>query len=162
MTLPPRPKSCERKHPVDNPLPVGSFEIKACSGSKPSATDPLHPNSNEIKVRSGVAERTAFFVKKGKAAASRALVLHTRGRVEKDLVEEVGQLDLPSECASFPNIFSPQIRALLLQTPHKTNAPGIVHDLQQDPVLLHPGLGALKCGVLTDDYLWDPEKNGGP
>src|SRR5215472_2377013 len=51
-----------------NPLPVSTCEIKACSGSKPSATDPLHPNSNEIKVCSGVAERTPFFVEKSKAA----------------------------------------------------------------------------------------------
>jgi hypothetical protein len=33
------------------------------SGSNLSATDPLHPNSNEIKACSGVAERTPFFVK---------------------------------------------------------------------------------------------------
>jgi hypothetical protein len=45
-----------------------SFEIMTCSGSKPSATDPLHPNSNEINVRSGVAERTPFFLEKSKAA----------------------------------------------------------------------------------------------
>src|SRR5215472_946953 len=46
----------------DHPIPlVSCFAIKPCSGSKPSATDPLHPNSNEIKVRSGVAERTPFF-----------------------------------------------------------------------------------------------------
>jgi hypothetical protein len=35
----------------------------ACSGWNSSATDPLHPNSNEINVPSGVAERPAFFVK---------------------------------------------------------------------------------------------------
>src|SRR5215472_7793687 len=52
---------------IRDPLPVTSFGIKACSGSKPSATDPLHPNSNEIRVRSGVAAGTPFFVKKGKA-----------------------------------------------------------------------------------------------
>src|SRR5215472_6185038 len=55
---------CARKQASSNPLPVSSFAIKPCSGSRPSATDPLHPNSNEIKVRSGVAERTPFFVKK--------------------------------------------------------------------------------------------------
>ena len=53
-------------HPItgspDHPIPlISSFEIKPCSGSKPSATDPLHPNSNGIKVPSGVAERTPFF-----------------------------------------------------------------------------------------------------
>src|SRR5215472_8247400 len=71
LTLPPRSRSCARKQPVSNLLPVCSFEIKACSGSKPSATDPLHPNSNEIKVCSGVAARTPFFAKKSKASASR-------------------------------------------------------------------------------------------
>src|SRR5215831_18830389 len=67
LTLSPRQRSCESKQPVSHPLPVSSFEIKACSGSRPSATDPLHPNSNEINVRSGVAARTPFFVKKSKA-----------------------------------------------------------------------------------------------
>jgi len=68
--LPPRPKSCERKQPLSHPLPVDSFEVKACSGSYQSATDPLHPNPNEINVPSGVAERAAFFVKKSVASCS--------------------------------------------------------------------------------------------
>ena len=62
-------RSCACNQALSNPLPVSSFAIKPCSGSRPSATDPLHPNSNEIKVCSGVAERTPFFVKKSKAAA---------------------------------------------------------------------------------------------
>jgi hypothetical protein len=38
------------------PLPAPSLREPECSGWKSSATDPLHPNSNEINVRSGVAE----------------------------------------------------------------------------------------------------------
>src|SRR5215472_4202828 len=76
-------KSCERQQPLSNPLPVSCFAIKPCSGSRPSATDPLHPNSNEIKVCSGVAERAPFFVKKSKAAAGRAWIFHTFGGTRK-------------------------------------------------------------------------------
>jgi hypothetical protein len=36
------------------------------SGSKTSATDPLHPNSFEIKGCSGVAAGTLFYVEKRK------------------------------------------------------------------------------------------------
>jgi hypothetical protein len=53
------------------------------------------------------------------------------------------------ESRHFPKS-SAQRSALLLQAPHKINALCIVHNLQQDPVLLHPGLGALKCGVFTE------------
>src|SRR5215472_16819819 len=78
---------------LSNPLPVSCFAIKPCSGSRPSATDPLHPNSNEIKVCSGVAERTPFFVKKSKAAAGRAWIFHTfRGTEEAE--ESEAQADL--------------------------------------------------------------------
>src|SRR5215472_1484432 len=79
-------RSCACNQALSNPLPVRSFAIKPCSGSRPSATDPLHPNSNEIKVCSGVAERTPFFVKKSKAAAGRAWIFHTfqrHGSMEK-------------------------------------------------------------------------------
>ena|SRR5215472_8220741 len=72
-------RSCARKQASSTPLPVSSFAIKPCSGSKPSATDPLHPNSNEIKVRSGVAERTPFFesmhLAASKPAASQPLAV---------------------------------------------------------------------------------------
>jgi len=68
LTLPPRPRPGARKQPGSNPLAVGSIEIKACSGSNQSATDPLHTNSNEIKVPSGVAAGAAFSVEKNKAA----------------------------------------------------------------------------------------------
>jgi len=37
------------------------------SGSNPFATDPLHTNSNEMNVPSGVAERAAFFVENSQA-----------------------------------------------------------------------------------------------
>jgi hypothetical protein len=76
-TLPLRPKSCDRKQPVSNSLQASPFEINACSGSKTSATDPLHPNFFEIKGCSVVAAGTPFFVKKSKAATSRALFFHT-------------------------------------------------------------------------------------
>jgi hypothetical protein len=52
------------------------------SGWKSSATDPLHPNSNEINVPSGVAEGTPFFVKKnqwvGSSSGYLALRVHER------------------------------------------------------------------------------------
>src|SRR5215472_9095148 len=76
-------RSCACNQALSNPLRVSSFAIKPCSGSRPSATDPLHPNSNEIKVCSGVAERTPFFVKKSKAAAGRAWIFHTFGGTRK-------------------------------------------------------------------------------
>src|SRR6516225_1956837 len=45
------------------PLLSSAVREPECSGSKTSATDPLHPNSFEIKGCSGVADRAAFFVK---------------------------------------------------------------------------------------------------
>jgi len=62
---------------------VSSFEIKSCSGSKSSATDPLHTNSNEIKVPSGVAAGTPFFAnKKSKAAFLVTCFSHLHGRTD--------------------------------------------------------------------------------
>jgi hypothetical protein len=54
------------------PSAVGETE---CSGSKRSATDPLHPKSFEIKGCSGVAAGARFFVKKTKATG-RSWFLH--------------------------------------------------------------------------------------
>jgi len=52
------------------PLLSSAVGEPECSGSKTSATDPLHPNSNEINGCSGVAKRAAFFVRKSKVNTS--------------------------------------------------------------------------------------------
>jgi len=56
-------KNCDLPCVLPLPSTVGEPE---CSGSRTPATDPLHPNSNEIKVPSGVADRAPFLLRRVK------------------------------------------------------------------------------------------------
>jgi len=73
LTLPPRPKSCQRKQPLKQAARNYPFEIKAPSGTKNAASVPLTVKPFAINGSSGPTAWTPFFVKKSKGAASRAV-----------------------------------------------------------------------------------------
>jgi len=78
LALPPRPRSCARKQPVSNPLASGvsSLESRRLAAPTPAASVPLTVKPFAINGSSGTAAWTPFFVKKRKAAPSRACSSH--------------------------------------------------------------------------------------
>jgi len=111
--LPPRtPRTTENRAKASLlcvPLWPSVVNEPECSGSKPSATDPLHTNSNEIIVPSGVAAGTAFSVEKSKAAF---LFFHTLMRAPRNRASGVSSLEsrrlaAPTPAASVPLAVKP-------------------------------------------------------
>jgi len=70
LTLPPPPKSCQRKQPLKQAARNYPFEINAPSGTKNAASVPFTVKPFEINGSSGPAALTPFFVKKSKAAVA--------------------------------------------------------------------------------------------
>ena len=62
----------------------------------------------------------------------------------------------------FTYIFCPQVRLLCLQPLHKLNASIVIENTDFDTMGPHPIFSAEKGAILTDNYAWDLEENGGP